>query len=188
MIDDRLRVHRRFPFKQMHQVVIYLKQSTSELTQQTTFILERTRHEFEVVLWKQPTSVFLQYAGLLPFAVLSQTSDRVEILQQVAQEIVKLPDQRVQNNVAASAFILAGLVLEKNIVQQVLQRELMQESVTYQALVEEGRAEGIQSVAANLLREGIAIEIVARVTGISAEVVQQLATEPSSGDIDSLED
>lgn len=188
MIDYRLRVYRRFPVKQMHQVVIYLRQSASELAQQTTFTLERTRHEFDVIrLWEQPTSVFLQYPGLLPFAVLSQTRNPVATLQQVAQEIIKIPDQRVQNNVAASAFILAGLVLEKDIIQQVLRRELMQESVTYQALIEEGRAEGIQegiqegirSVAANLLREGMAIEMVARVTGLSVDVVQQLVSDLS---------
>lgn len=203
MIDYRLRVYCRFPFKQMHQVVIYLRQSASELAQQTTFILEKTRHEFEVIrLWEQLTSIFLQYPGLLPFAVLSQTSNRIGTLQQVAQEIIKIPDQRVQNNVAASAFILAGLVLEKDIVQQVLRRELMQESVTYQALVEEGRAEGraegrvegraeglqegihegIRSVATNLLREGIAVEMVARVTGLSVEVVQQLASDLGGGE------
>lgn len=82
MIDYRLRVYRRFPQKQMRQVVIYLKETSSELVQQNTFTIGATRHEFEVVrLWEQPTAVFLSYPGLLPFAVLGGTDDREIMLQ-----------------------------------------------------------------------------------------------------------
>jgi predicted transposase/invertase (TIGR01784 family) len=49
MADYRLRTYRRFPDKKMYQVVIYLQPTTSELAWQTTFELERTRHEFEVM-------------------------------------------------------------------------------------------------------------------------------------------
>lgn len=38
MADYRLRVHRRFPHKEMYQVVIYLKKNNSELVRQTIFI------------------------------------------------------------------------------------------------------------------------------------------------------
>jgi predicted transposase/invertase (TIGR01784 family) len=162
----------------MRQVVIYLQQTNSELVQQTTFTLEETSHKFEVIrLWEQPTSVFLEHPGLLPFAVLSQTNNRTATLQQVAQEISEISDQRIQNNVAASAFILAGLVLEKEIIQQLLRRELMQESVTYQAILAEGLAEGVRRVAVNLLKEGMSVEIVAKVTGLSVEQIQQLVGE-----------
>ncbi len=87
-----------------------------------------------------------------------------------------------------SAFILAGLVLEKDVVKQLLREELMQESVTYQALKSEatevgraeGRAEGVQLVALNLLREGISPKVVAKVTGLSVEQVQRLESEEAS--------
>lgn len=39
MTDYRLRVYRRFPHKRMHQVLIYLQPTTSELVQQTAFVL-----------------------------------------------------------------------------------------------------------------------------------------------------
>ncbi|MEH1846737.1 MAG: Rpn family recombination-promoting nuclease/putative transposase [Nostoc sp.] len=190
MIDYRLRVYRRFKSKRMRQVVIYLQQTNSELVQQTTFTLEETFHQFEVIrLWEQPTNVFLEHSGLLPFAVLSQTNNRTATLQQVAQEILEITEQRIQNNIAASTFILAGLVLEKEIIQQLLRRELMQESVTYQAILAEGLAEGraeglaegraqeVRRVAVNLLKERMSAKIVARVTGLSVEQVQQLASE-----------
>jgi predicted transposase/invertase (TIGR01784 family) len=145
MIDYRLRVYRRFPEKRMRQVVLYLQPTTSNRARQTTFELESTRHEFEVIrLWEQPTRDFLQSPGLLPFAVLSQTADRLGTLQQVAQAIDQIADVRAQSNVAASTFILAGLLLDETAIQQILRRDVMQESVTYQAIKAEGRQEGRQ--------------------------------------------
>jgi predicted transposase/invertase (TIGR01784 family) len=127
--------------------------------------------------WRKP--------GLLPFAVLSQTNDRIGTLQQVAQQINQIADSRTQSNLAASTYILAGLLLEQEAIQQILRRDIMQESVTYQAIKAEGKSEGraegsreaLREVAMNLLREGMEVAVVARVTGLSAEQVQQLAEE-----------
>lgn len=59
-------------------------------------------------------------------------------MRQVAQAIAQLPDSRLQSNITASAAILAGLVLEKELIQQILRRELMQESVIYQDILQTG--------------------------------------------------
>ncbi len=84
MIDYRLRVYRKFPHKQMRQVVIYLQPSDSELVYQAEFVLENTFHRFEVIrLWEQPTELFLNSPGLLPFATLSQTNDQTRTLEVV---------------------------------------------------------------------------------------------------------
>lgn len=140
MADYRLRVYRRFPNKRMVQVVVYLRSTTSELVQQTTFELDNLRHEFQVVrLWEQPTEIFLQRPGLLPYAVLSQTSNRVQTLRQVAEAIEILPDRRNQSNLVAATGILAGLLLDKQVIQRLLRREIMRESVIYQELWEEAR-------------------------------------------------
>ncbi len=91
----------------MKQVVIYITPSNSELVYQTTFDIPGMRHEFEVIrLWEQPTQPFLNSAGLLPFAVLTNTSDKAQTLQQVAERIETVPELRVQSNVAASTGIL----------------------------------------------------------------------------------
>ena len=138
MADYRLRVYRRFSQKRMRQVVVYLQQTSSSLVQQTSFSLERTRHEFDVIrLWEQPSDSFFRSPGLFPFAVLSQVDDRAQALQQVASAIDQLEDPRMQNNIAASTAILAGLVLEEALIQQVLRRDLMQESVIYQSILQE---------------------------------------------------
>lgn len=202
MIDYRLRVYRRFPNKQMHQVVIYLKETDSELVKQNTFSIAKTRHEFEVVrLWEQPVEVFLRYPGLLPFAVLGETNDKNSTLQQVAEEIEGISDQRLQSNVAAATSILAGLVLEKELIKRVLRRDIMRESVIYQDIWEEavaegkaegeargkaegeakGKAKGVQEgirlVAVNLLKSGMALEQVVTMTGLSLIEVELLQAD-----------
>ncbi|NET40278.1 MAG: Rpn family recombination-promoting nuclease/putative transposase, partial [Cyanothece sp. SIO1E1] len=145
MLDYRVRAYRRFPGKPMRQIVIYLQQSLSALVRQTTFELENTHHQFEVLrLWQQPLEGFLEAPGLLPFAVLSQTNDREATLQQVAEQIELISESRVQSNVAAATAILSGLVLEKGLIQRILRKELMQESVIYQEIKAEGIQEGIQ--------------------------------------------
>ncbi|MDJ0798057.1 MAG: Rpn family recombination-promoting nuclease/putative transposase [Calothrix sp. MO_167.B12] len=149
MADYRLRMYRRYPQKQMRQVVIYLKPSASPLVQQNVFVIPGTRHQFEVIrLWEQPMEPLLEFPGLLPFVILSRTEDKVETLNEVAQRIENLTNKPEQSNVAAATSILAGLVLEKEVIRRVLREEIMQESVIYQDIVAEatakGRAEGIQ--------------------------------------------
>lgn len=78
----------------------------------------------------------------------------------------------------ASAEILAGLVLEKDVITRLLRGDIMRESVIYQDILQEGRQEGMQlakeELAWNLLRENISIEQVVRLTGLSLEIVQSL--------------
>ena len=88
--------------------------------------------------------MFLSTPGLLPFAVLSRVSDRPEVLRQVATQLEAIPNRRMQSNVTAAAAILAGLVLEKGMIEQILRREIMQESVIYQDILQEGLQKGRQ--------------------------------------------
>lgn len=144
MLDYRVRSYRRYPDKTMKQVVIYLKPSSSPLVSQDLFALENTQHKFEVIrLWEQPLDTFLNTPGLLPFAVLSETSDPEAALRQVANEIDSLPTKQA-NHLAASAYILSGLVLEQALIERILMRDILEESVTYQSIKNEGRQEGIQ--------------------------------------------
>ena len=175
MADYRLRGYRRFPNKRMHQVVINLKETNSEVVYKTTFELEETLHRFQVIrLWEQPTEIFLQTPGLLPFAVLSNTESKIDTLQEVATRIENIDDKQIQTDVAASAFILAGLVLEKGDIQRLLRRDIMQESVTYQLLLDEGGQKTARNIAVNLLKEGLSIDLIVKTTGLTIEEVQQL--------------
>jgi predicted transposase/invertase (TIGR01784 family) len=139
MADYRLRAYRKFPNKQMRQIVIYLRKTTSELVYQTTFEIENTRHQFEVIrLWEQPAAIFLESQGLYPFASLAQTDEPESILRAVAARIEGIGTGKIQADLAATASILAGLVLDKNLVKQILRRDIMRESVIYQDILAEG--------------------------------------------------
>ncbi len=183
MADYRLRAYRRFPQKRMRQVVIYLCRTDSELVHETSFTLEETFHRFQVIrLWEQPTEIFLQTPGLLPFAVLSNTTSQTSTLLEVAAQIENISDRNIQNNVTASAALLAGLVLEEEVIKRLLRRDIMRESVIYQSIKAEGREEGreegieegVRRVAVNLLKDGMSIEVVVKATGLTVEQVQQL--------------
>jgi predicted transposase/invertase (TIGR01784 family) len=139
MADYRLRAYRKFPNKSMKQIVIYLRRTTSERVYKTTFEIENTRHQFEVIrLWEQPASIFLESQGLYPFASLAQTDEPESILRAVAAKIEDIEPQKVQADLAATTSILAGLVLDKNLVKQILRRDIMRESVIYQDILAEG--------------------------------------------------
>jgi predicted transposase/invertase (TIGR01784 family) len=175
VLDYRVRMYRKDPTKSMRQVVIYLRQTSSELVYQTSFTMERTHHEFDVIrLWEQPASLFLQYPGLIPFAALGQSADGEEILRQAAQRMDQIADSATQANLIAASAILAGLKLEDEVVYRILRRDIMQESTVYRSIQREAQAERERSIALNFLREGLSVEMVARGTGLSIEEVQQL--------------
>lgn len=207
MLDYRIRVYRKFPDKQMRQIVIYLLPTSSEMVYQTTFDIPNTKHEFEVIrLWEQAPEVFQKSVGLLPLAILAKTTDKEMLLNQVARKIEEIEDRKQKNNVAASTAVLAGLVLEQELVKRILRSDIMKESPIYQDILAEGRAEGraagkaegraegkaegraegraeaearVRQIAQNMLRSGISLELTTQLTGLTTEQVQQLQSEAS---------
>jgi predicted transposase/invertase (TIGR01784 family) len=175
VLDYRVRGYRRDPDKPMRQFVIYLKQTNSPLVYQTSFTMERTQHEFEVIrLWEQPASLFLQYPGLLPFAALGQSVNVEETLRQVSQRVEQIVNPQVQANLIAASGILAGLQLDEEVIYRILRRDIMQESTVYRSIERDARKEEKREIARNLLRGGIDISFIASSTGLSIEEVQQL--------------
>ena len=143
MFDYRGRGYRRDKTKTMRQVVIYLKQTISELVYQTSFTMECTRHEFNVIrLWEQSDDLFLQYPGLIPFAALGQTDDPAATLRQAAEAIDRIPNSTTQANISAASAILAGLRLENEVIYRLLRRDVMQESTVYRSIQEEAESRG----------------------------------------------
>ncbi len=187
MTDYLLRLHRQFPDMEIHQVVIYLTPSESPLVYETTFNLGGLSHQFNVIrLWEQPTEIFQQYQGLLPFATLSQTNNPEETLRQVAKQIEQISDKQVQSNIAASTAIISGIALKKEIIQRLLRNEIMKESVIYQEILLEGKAEGeakglakgksetANQIALNMMRSNVSVELIAQFTGLTIKEVQKL--------------
>jgi predicted transposase/invertase (TIGR01784 family) len=181
MLDYRVRLHRKDPSKTVLQVVVYLEETSSELALQTSFRMERTRHEFEVIrLWEQPATLFLEYPGLIPFAVLGQNADAEETLRQAASKMDQISDPVKQANLMAASGILAGLKLEDEIIYRVLRRDIMRESTVYRSIQREAQKENSRSIALNLLRGGVDTSLIASSTGLSSEDVQQLQQQLNS--------
>jgi predicted transposase/invertase (TIGR01784 family) len=156
MLDYAVRFYRIYPNKEIRQIVIYLTKSNSSLVRQNTYQRDETSHQFEIIrLWEVPHETLLQFPGLFPFAILSQVENIEHLLGEIAQIIEEISDSREQSNVAASTAILAGLVLDENIIQRLLKEEIMKESVIYQKIKKEGQLEGLQKGRQEGKQEGI---------------------------------
>ena len=182
MADYRLRVHRRYPNKDMRQVVIYLKSTGSQLVRQNVFRISGMRHQFEIIrLWEQPYSDLLQFPGLLPLAILGRTENRTQTLREVSSLIDNINDRKTQSNITTATSLLAGLVLNKDVIGSILREEIMQESVIYQDIIQQGIQQGLQqgkaSLVLRLLNHRIGdlnSEEEARITNLSVEQLEVL--------------
>ncbi len=145
MADYYLRLRRKFPERDIQQVVIYLKQTGSDLVRRDRYQTPVMTHEFRVIrLWEEPVEVFLSTTGLLPLAVLSQASDKEQVLAQVVGELEQITDRREQSNLAAATSILAGLELNEQTIRQLMRSPAMRESTMYQSILREGEARGLE--------------------------------------------
>ncbi|WP_009631940.1 Rpn family recombination-promoting nuclease/putative transposase [Synechocystis sp. PCC 7509] len=155
MADYYLRLKRKFPERDIHQVVIYLKPTNSDLVRQTSYQTAVMTHQFRVIrLWEEPLEVFLSTPGLLPYAVLSRATDKERVLAQVLGELEQIADPREQSNLVAATSILAGLELNEQTIRQLMRSPVMRESTMYQAILREGEERGLEQGLEQGLIEG----------------------------------
>ncbi len=182
LADYRLRIHRKSPNKTIHQVVIYLRKTDSERVDQDYFEIAGMYAEYRVIrIWEVPVAELMQYPGLLPFAALGQTDNPARALRAAVRAMGQLSDREQRHEILGAAYLLSGLVLNQAMIGKIIRRDNMRESVTYQAVLEEGREEGREEerrlMVLNLLRVGVAIAQIAQAAGISIEAVTQLQQE-----------
>jgi predicted transposase/invertase (TIGR01784 family) len=200
MVDYYVRLRRRFPDKEIRQIVIYLKPTNSDLVRQTRYETNVMTHAFRVIrLWEEPVEVFLRTPSLLPYAVLSRAEDKEQILQQVVGQLEQIEDVREQSNLAAATSILAGLQLTPETIRQLMRSPVMRESSMYQSILQEGRAEGraegLQQERALVLKlltrkiGSLPPQLLARISGLSIERLEALGEAlldfQSVGDLES---
>jgi predicted transposase YdaD len=96
----------------------------------------------------------------------------------VAARIEEIGAGRVQADLAATASILAGLVLNRDLVKQILRRDIMRESVIYQDILEEGEIKGkTEGLAEGRVEEakGLVIRLLTRKLGnISPDLLAKI--------------
>jgi predicted transposase/invertase (TIGR01784 family) len=111
MANYWLRLYGKYPNREIHQTVIYLRPTNSPLAYETSFNSTKLNHEFNVIrLWEQPTETFQQYQGLFPLAVLTKTANPEATLREVAKLIDKIENQKVKSDVAAATSIISGFI------------------------------------------------------------------------------
>jgi predicted transposase/invertase (TIGR01784 family) len=144
MLDYWVRLYRQYRMP-IEQVVILLRDSPVARNFRGEFIVGRTSHYFHVVrLWEEDPNTFLQNPALLPLAVLAQTNNPADLLNQVARRIKRIDNMSERETISGCTQILAGLRYEKQLIRSVFKEGMMRESVIYQEILQEGLDEGLQ--------------------------------------------
>ena len=150
MIDYWVRLYRLYRLP-ITQIIVLLLPPGEDTVIETAFIVENTRHEYQVLrLWEQEPELFLNDPALLPLATLAATTDSEALLRETAQRVSQLEVERKQE-VSTYTQILAGLKFEKALIQKIFREGMMRESVIYQDILEEGREEGRSQGELNLI-------------------------------------
>ncbi len=142
MLDYWVRLHRLYRLP-ITQIVVFLLPPSDLAEIETTFSVESTRHEYQVLkLWEQDPTVFLNDVALLPFASMAATSDPVLLLQQVARAVSEIESTQQRQEVSGYAQLLVGLKFDSQLIRQMFVEGVMRESVIYQEIFQEGKQEG----------------------------------------------
>jgi predicted transposase/invertase (TIGR01784 family) len=173
MLDYYVRLKRQYSCC-IHQVVIFLRETTSE----QAFVCEYTdtdiRLRYRVIrLWEQNPDVLLSVPGLLPLATLSQTKEPRTLLEQIATRIATIEEPNQQADLLACTQVLAGLRFEKNLIRQLFRKETMRESVIYQEIREDGLKEGLKEGLQQGLQQGLQREAL---SFVSRQLTRRLGT------------
>lgn len=164
----------------IEQVVIFLKETTSEQVFIDRFERRNTQHRYRIIrLWEQEPTPFLSEPALLPLAPLTRSNNPTNLLEQVAQQVAMLEEPAQKQSLAAAAEILAGLRFDKNLIRRLFREELMRESVIYQDILEQGLQQGLQ--------RGEAIALLRILTRRFDEIPLELAEKIRSLSIPQLE-
>lgn len=182
MLDYWLRLHRKYRCD-IEQVVIFLKSTTSEGVFTEEFSARNTRHRYRVIrLWEQDPAPLLANPALLPLATLARSNTPNSLLEQVAAQIDMIEEPQQRGNLAACVEVLAGLRFEESLIRQLLREEIMQESVTYQAIIQKGRQQGKQDEARSLVMrqltrqfDNLDEELQQRIQALSVTQLEDLA-------------
>ena len=168
MLDYWVRLQRKYRCP-IEQVVIFLKSTTSQMVFNNEFRDINTWHRYRVIrLWEQDPLPLLANRALLPLATLARSNSPNRLLEQVVAEVDKIEEKPLRGNLAACVDVLAGLRFDKNLVCRLLREEVMEESVTYQDIIQKGRQRGKQ--------EGALLIVIRQLTlrlGLLDPVLQQ---------------
>lgn len=178
MLDYSVRLKRQYRCEVV-QVVIFLQETTSEAAWTEEYRDSTTTHRYRAVrMWEQDPAIFLANPGLLALAPLARTDAPTVLLGQVAAAVEKIADQGQKANIAGCIDILAGVRFEKDLIRQFIREELVQESVTYQDIVQKTKQQEALKIISLLLPQRfgkIEASLMEKISKLSAEKLETLA-------------
>lgn len=90
------------------------------------------------------------------------------------REIEKIEDVTEQRNIAVSTALLAGLKLDKEVVERIMRSDIMRESVIYQDIIQQGSKQEATAFALRLLKQRLGKVNTELETQVRALSVEQL--------------
>ncbi|MBD2084015.1 DUF4351 domain-containing protein [Trichocoleus sp. ST-U3] len=144
MLDYYTRLKRQYGCE-IVQIAIFLQATTSELVFRQQYTDTNTRHQYRVIrMWEEDPTPLLANPALLPLATLARSDSPRALLEQVATGVARIEKTTERQNILACAGVLAGLRFKKDLIQQLFRKEIMQESVIYQDILQKGEQRGLQ--------------------------------------------
>lgn len=172
MLDYWVRLYRIYNCP-IQQIVLFLKPTNSPKVYMDRLELPQTQHRYRVVrLWEEPPELLLRELGLLPLAVLTQSNDSQQLLNQVSEALNRIENPKQRRELATGCYILGGLKFPEQQLINFIREEIMEESVTYQAILQKGLEQGSQ-------REGLLLvkrQLRRRFGELSSGLEQRLQT------------
>jgi predicted transposase YdaD len=161
-------LHRKYRVP-VHSVLLLLRRQ-AEHSAQTGNIQYTTRlgqgkmdFDYEIVrLWERPAEALLTSGlALLPLAPLCRLPEGISleegmrwVLTKVVERLHREGDPQLVARLLTATFVLSGLRLDRKQVRAIFQGvRAMHESDTYQAILDEGRVEGLQRALLHLGRK-----------------------------------
>jgi len=178
MLDYSVRLIRKYSIP-VTQVVIFLQETNDEIAFTEQYVNETTTHRYRAVrMWEQDSTIFLNNPALLPLAPLAQTTSPQILWEQVRENIAKIPDKETKQNTTTYTDILAGLKFKKDFIRQFLSEEVMQDSVTYQDILQKGEQKGEERTIIRQLNRRFGqldSSVMTKVKALSIEKLDELA-------------
>ena len=174
MLDYWVRLYRTYNCP-IQQIVLFLKPTNSARVYIDQLQLPQTQHRYRVVrLWEQNPEPLLAEPGLLPLAVLANSNNSQQLLTQVSEALTAIENPQQRRELATGCYILGGLKFEEQQLIHFIGEEVMEESVTYQAILQKGLQQGLEQ---GSKREGVLLVkrlIQRRLGNLSAELEQRI--------------
>ncbi len=183
----------------VYAVLINLLEASSETIVnvfESNFAGQRAIQEYQVInLWEVDVDIVFQrnLSTLLPLVPILKGGGSEQVIRRA---LTQLRVQGQPGELESMLGFFATYVLDLDLVQQILRLDMaiLEQSPLYREIVnrseqrgiaigeQRGKQEGIQQVALNMLRLGMAIEQISEATGLSLEQVTGLVSSAKASD------